>query len=153
MKKESDKDYPWFKYYKDMRAHIDYPDVSMYEMVKRTAKKYPSNIAYKYYGNDPAISGISLSPVAGTVVAANTPTTITLTATVAADAKDPYLCHNFKLTTTNGQVITYTNAKVISENGGRVWSDISGATSPSYTTAATTASMNNTYYRCRVVYR
>ena len=52
MKKESDKDYPWFKYYKDMRAHIDYPDVSMYEMVKRTAKKYPSNIAYKYYGNE-----------------------------------------------------------------------------------------------------
>lgn len=52
MKKESDKDYPWFKYYKGMRAHIDYPDVSMYEMVKRTAKKYPSNIAYKYYGNE-----------------------------------------------------------------------------------------------------
>lgn len=52
MKNESDKDYPWFKYYKDMRVHIDYPDVSMYEMVKRTAKKYPSSIAYKYYGNE-----------------------------------------------------------------------------------------------------
>ncbi len=52
MKKESDKDYPWFKYYKDMRFHIDYPDVSMYEMVKRTVKKYPSSIAYKYYGNE-----------------------------------------------------------------------------------------------------
>lgn len=52
MKRENDNDYPWFKYYKNMKTHIDYPDVSMYEMVKRTAKKYPSNIAYKYYGSE-----------------------------------------------------------------------------------------------------
>jgi long-chain acyl-CoA synthetase len=44
-------EYPWFKYYKDMESHIDYPDVSMYELVRRCSLKYPSNIAYTYFGN------------------------------------------------------------------------------------------------------
>ena len=43
--------YPWFKYYKDMRSHIEYPDTSMYDLVRRSALKYPSNIAYTYFGN------------------------------------------------------------------------------------------------------
>lgn len=43
--------YPWFKYYKNMRSTIKYPDVSMYELVRRTALEYPSNIAYSYFGN------------------------------------------------------------------------------------------------------
>ncbi len=49
--KTQDNNYPWYKYYKDVRKHLEYPDVSMYEMVKRTALKYPSNIAYNFYGN------------------------------------------------------------------------------------------------------
>ena len=44
-------DYPWYKYYVGMQKHIDYPDVSMYEMVRRSANSYPSNIAYTYFGN------------------------------------------------------------------------------------------------------
>jgi len=48
LKKETNK--PWYKYYKDVREHIKYPDVSMYELVRRTSIKYPSNIAYTYFG-------------------------------------------------------------------------------------------------------
>lgn len=43
--------YPWFKYYKDMRSHIEYPDTSMYDLVRRSALKHPANIAYTYFGN------------------------------------------------------------------------------------------------------
>ena len=50
MKKENN-DYPWFKYYKDMKSHIKYPDSSMYSLVRKCAIKYPSNIAYSYFGN------------------------------------------------------------------------------------------------------
>ena len=42
--------YPWFKYYKDMKSTLKYPDTSMYELVKRACIKYPSNIAYSYFG-------------------------------------------------------------------------------------------------------
>lgn len=34
-----------------MRKHLKYPECSMYEVVASTAKKYPSNIAYSYYGS------------------------------------------------------------------------------------------------------
>ena len=50
MKKENN-DYPWFKYYKGMKSHIDYPDSSMYSLVRKCAIKYQSNIAYSYFGN------------------------------------------------------------------------------------------------------
>jgi len=36
---------------KKVRRHLTYPDVSMYEMVRRCARKYPELIAYSYYGN------------------------------------------------------------------------------------------------------
>lgn len=49
MSKENN--YPWFKYYKDMRSHIEYPNTSMYDLVRRSALKYPANIAYTYFGN------------------------------------------------------------------------------------------------------
>ncbi len=42
--------YPWFKYYIDMRNTLKYPDTSMYDVVKKTCIKYPSNIAYTYFG-------------------------------------------------------------------------------------------------------
>ena len=52
IKKEMEKDnYPWYKYYIGVKKHLDYPECSMYEMVLNTSKKYPSNIAYSYYGN------------------------------------------------------------------------------------------------------
>ena len=48
MKKQND--YPWFKSYGDIKPSFDLPNVSMYEMVRRSANKYPSLIAYSYYG-------------------------------------------------------------------------------------------------------
>ena len=45
------KKYPWYDYYINMRKTLDYPNVSMYEMVKRCAKSHPELIAYSYYGN------------------------------------------------------------------------------------------------------
>lgn len=46
----NNKKYPWFKYYKNMKCSLKYPDTSMYAMVKKTASKYPGSIAYSYYG-------------------------------------------------------------------------------------------------------
>ncbi len=43
-------DAKWFKYYGDVPHTIDYPDISMYEMVKRSEDKYSSNIAYDFMG-------------------------------------------------------------------------------------------------------
>ena len=43
-------DYPWKKYYIDMKESFEYEDVSMYEMVRKSSEKYPKSIAYSYYG-------------------------------------------------------------------------------------------------------
>lgn len=48
---KQNKDYPWFKFYKDMKKNMKNPNCSMYEMIKKTVSKYPSYIAYSYYGN------------------------------------------------------------------------------------------------------
>ena len=45
------KNYPWFKYYVDMKKSISYPNTSMYEQVRKCALKYPELIAYSYYGS------------------------------------------------------------------------------------------------------
>jgi len=41
---------PWYKYY-GHNNKIDYPKVTIYGLIERTAKTYPSNYAYEYYGN------------------------------------------------------------------------------------------------------
>lgn len=41
---------PWYKHYNGVRAHLDYPCCSIYELIENTAKKYPDNISYNYYG-------------------------------------------------------------------------------------------------------
>ncbi len=41
---------PWEKYYTDEELNIKIPNISMYEQIKRSALKYPNNIAIKYYG-------------------------------------------------------------------------------------------------------
>ncbi len=40
----------WFKYYGDVPHTLSYPDISMYDMVKKTKEKYPSYIAYDFMG-------------------------------------------------------------------------------------------------------
>ena len=41
---------PWLKFYGDMPHSIDYPDLTMYEMVKQTAEKYPDEYVYEFMG-------------------------------------------------------------------------------------------------------
>ncbi len=41
---------PWLKYYGDTPHHLDYPLLSIYEMVEQTAKKFPQNAAYEFMG-------------------------------------------------------------------------------------------------------
>ena len=32
---------PWYKYYDGVRKHLNYPDRSLYEMLKQSALKHP----------------------------------------------------------------------------------------------------------------
>ena len=41
---------PWLAYYGNTPATIDYPRKTMYQMVIKTARKYPQNIAYSFMG-------------------------------------------------------------------------------------------------------
>ncbi|MFI3312652.1 MAG: class I adenylate-forming enzyme family protein [Eubacteriales bacterium] len=41
---------PWLNFYGDIPANLEYPALSMYQMVARTAQKFPSNIAYDFMG-------------------------------------------------------------------------------------------------------
>lgn len=40
----------WFKYYGDIPRSLDYPDISMYQIVKDTKDKYEKYIAYDFMG-------------------------------------------------------------------------------------------------------
>ena len=40
---------PWYKYYGNNNK-INYPDLTIYELIEKTANTYPSNYAYEYYG-------------------------------------------------------------------------------------------------------
>lgn len=40
----------WFKYYGDIPHTLNYPDISMYRMIKNTKEKYPEYIAYDFMG-------------------------------------------------------------------------------------------------------
>jgi len=40
---------PWYKYYGDMDK-IEYPDLTIYGLIEKTANTYPFHIAYEYYG-------------------------------------------------------------------------------------------------------
>lgn len=40
---------PWYKFYGNVAPKLDYPDLTMYELIEKTAKKYPNNIALEYY--------------------------------------------------------------------------------------------------------
>ena len=42
---------PWYKYYGNGNK-IDYPDLTIYELVAKTCEAYPNNFAFEYYGNN-----------------------------------------------------------------------------------------------------
>ena len=41
---------PWVKFYGNTPPHIEYPNKTMYQLVAKTARKYPRNIAYQFMG-------------------------------------------------------------------------------------------------------
>jgi len=41
---------PWLRYYGDTPHTIDYPDKTMYELLKETADRYPDSVAYEFMG-------------------------------------------------------------------------------------------------------
>jgi len=41
---------PWLKYYGDTPHHLQYPQKTIYEMVKAAADRYPKNYAYEFMG-------------------------------------------------------------------------------------------------------
>ncbi|MBQ2898072.1 MAG: acyl--CoA ligase [Clostridia bacterium] len=40
----------WYKYYGNVPHTLDYPDISMYQMIKNAGNQHPSNIAYDFMG-------------------------------------------------------------------------------------------------------
>ncbi len=43
---------PWREFYGNTPATIDYPHVSMYQLLREAGKKYPGNIAYSFMGKE-----------------------------------------------------------------------------------------------------
>lgn len=41
---------PWLDYYDNVPEHLDYPDITMFEFVERTARTYPDFTAYEFMG-------------------------------------------------------------------------------------------------------
>ena len=41
---------PWKKFYGDVKPNLVYPQGTIVEILENTVNKYPSNIAYEYYG-------------------------------------------------------------------------------------------------------
>ena len=41
---------PWLKYYGNTPASLDYPHLTMYQMVAQAAKRNPDHVAYVFMG-------------------------------------------------------------------------------------------------------
>ena len=41
---------PWYSYYDGIREHLEYPDISLYELLEQTANNHLDNISYNYFG-------------------------------------------------------------------------------------------------------
>lgn len=41
---------PWYRFYGNMKKHLDYPDISVYELLEKTAQQHLNRISYNYYG-------------------------------------------------------------------------------------------------------
>ena len=41
---------PWYGYYDGIRKHLEYPNISLYELLEKTANNHLDNISYNYYG-------------------------------------------------------------------------------------------------------
>ena len=43
---------PWLKFYGDMPAHLDYPRLTIYQIVRRTAREHPGLVAYEFMNKE-----------------------------------------------------------------------------------------------------
>lgn len=41
---------PWYSYYDGVKERLEYPDISLYELLEKTANNHLDNISYNYYG-------------------------------------------------------------------------------------------------------
>ena len=48
---------PWRKYYGTTPVSLDYPNLTMYQMLRQTAKQYPANVAYDFKGKKTTYKG------------------------------------------------------------------------------------------------
>ena len=42
---------PWYKYYDNVKEHLEYPDISLYELFEKESIQRLNNISYNYFGN------------------------------------------------------------------------------------------------------
>lgn len=42
---------PWYKFYGNIKKHLDYPDISLYELLEDSAKQNLNEISYNYFEN------------------------------------------------------------------------------------------------------
>jgi long-chain acyl-CoA synthetase len=47
---------PWLKYYGDVPAHLDYPQKTIYQIVRDTARVHPELVAYEFMGKETSYS-------------------------------------------------------------------------------------------------
>ena len=43
---------PWLKYYGDMPKHLDYPRLTIYQIVRQTAREHPQQVAYEFMNKE-----------------------------------------------------------------------------------------------------
>lgn len=58
MKSKTEIKTPWYALYKGVRAHLDYPNHSLYEQLKITCNKYPKYTAYNYFGKTASFNSL-----------------------------------------------------------------------------------------------
>lgn len=48
---------PWYNFYDGVKEHLEYPDISVYKMLKKSSEKHPNYISYNYFGNKNTYKG------------------------------------------------------------------------------------------------
>lgn len=48
--KNNDINAPWYNFYGGLKKHLDYPDISLYNMLEKSMEEHPEYISYNYFG-------------------------------------------------------------------------------------------------------
>lgn len=49
MRKKNER--PWVEFYQDVPSNLKYPNISIVDLLRKSAEKYPNHTAYEYFGN------------------------------------------------------------------------------------------------------